>query len=165
MLRSYLNSKFDINEEQVHCKFTQLEAEFKSIHQGSQLTKTKLEDVCNNLDSLANKLMLLELCYKKIIGTRYSRRYSLIDNYFSFMKNPLTMSQRKHIALLKTKMDNLTSEHLVKITDEQEKEQFKWVLENYFKLVHHKDWRINFNSISDDQADSLNVRITPLAKP
>jgi hypothetical protein len=36
------------------------------------------------------------------------------------------------------------------ITDKQEKEQFKWVIENYFKLVHHKDWRVSFNSISDD---------------
>jgi hypothetical protein len=169
VLRSYLNSKFTIQEEQFHCEFIQLEAEFKSIHEGSQLTKDKIEDACKNLNSLADKLMLLELSYKKIIGTRYTRRYSLIDNYFdnhfSFMKNPLTMSQRKHIGLLRAKMDNLINEHLTQITDKQEKEQFKWVIENYFKLVHHKDWRVSFNSISDDQASSLNVPSTTFTRP
>lgn len=159
VLRSYLNSKFTSNKEKVYCEFTQLETEFKSIHQGSQLTKAKVEDACNNLDSLADKLMLLELCYKKIIGTHYSRRYALIDSYFSFMKNPLTMSQRKHIGLLKAKMDDLVNEHLLKMTDEPTKEEFKWVLENTFKLAQHKDWRVNFNSISDTQANNLHASL------
>ncbi|BBB14953.1 hypothetical protein RVIR1_04400 [Candidatus Rickettsiella viridis] len=159
VLHSYLNSKFTTNKEKVYCEFTQLEAEFKSIHQGSQLTKAKVENACNNLDSLADKLTLLELCYKKISETHYFRRHALIDRCFLFMKNPLTMSQRKHIGLLKAKMDDLVNEHLLKIADEPTKKEFKWVLENYFELMHHKDRRVNFNSSPDAQANNLHASL------
>lgn len=164
VLDSYLISKFETDSDQLNYQFSLLSKEFKSIHDGSQLTEVKIDNVCNKLNSLYDKLTLLENSYKEIIQTRYSRRHALFDNWFSFMKNPLTLSQRKHVAFLKTKMNNLINEHLVKI-DIQEKEQFKWVIENKFKLIHHKDSRINFASIYDDQTNSLDVSITPLTRP
>jgi predicted transposase YbfD/YdcC len=164
VLRSYLISKFKTNSDQLDCQFSLLSKEFKSIRGDSQLTKVKVDDVCNNLNSLYDKLALLERSYKEIIQTRYSRRHALIDNWFSFMKNPLTMSQRKHIGLLKAKMDVLTNEHLVQIIDKQEKEQFEWVIENYFKLAHHKDWRVNFKSITDEQSNALGMRASSFTR-
>ncbi|WP_339050664.1 hypothetical protein [Rickettsiella endosymbiont of Xylota segnis] len=157
VLRSYLISKFKTNSDELDCQFSLLSNEFKSIYDGSQLTNVKIDDVCNNLNSLFDKLTLLEHSYKEIIQTRYSRRHARINCLFFFMKNSLTMSQRKHIAFLKAKMNNLINEHLVKIIDVQEKEQFKWVIENQFKLIHHKDSRINFDSIYDDQTNSLDI--------
>lgn len=163
VLRSYLISKFKTNSDELHCQFLLLSKEFKSIRDCSQLTEVKIDEVCNKLNSLYDKLTLLERSYKKIIQTRYSRKHAFIDNLFSSMKNPLTLSQRKHIAFLKAKMNNLINEHLVKI-DVQEKEQFKWVIENQFKLIHHKDSRINLDSIFN-QTNSLDVSITPLTRP
>jgi hypothetical protein len=164
VLHSYLISKFKTNSVQLDHQLSSLSKEFKSIRDGSQLTEVKIDDVCNNLNSLYDKLTLLECSYKEIIQTRYSRRHALIDNCFFFMKNPLTMSQRKHIALLKAKMNNLINEHLA-IIDVQEKQQFKWAVENRFKLIHHKDSRINLDSIYDDQTSSLDVRVSSLMRP
>lgn len=158
-------TKFTLNQEQMHCEFIQLEPEFKSIPAGSQLTKDKLDVACNKLVSLADKLMLLELCYQKILKTAYARRHELIDHcllsFFPTIRNPLTLSQRIHIGLLKAKMDNLLEEQLLKISDKQEKEQFNWMIENYFKLIHHQDWRVKLmSSISDHKVNAIDTGIT-----
>jgi hypothetical protein len=119
-------------DEAVQNELKNISAEFKSTHQNSKFSKELLEQSIIKLPSLTAKLDFLETCYEEIIHSKgYTQRHANADIVFRFFKNPLTTSQRNHVALLKEKLNELVSEYQQdnKLNNKQIKE-LEWYMEH-----------------------------------
>jgi len=118
------------NTDLVRAEVQKISVDFKSTNESSKLTKETLTNSINSLPSMTTKLDFLEACYEEIIHSkRYARRHAIADTIFSFFKNPLTKSQRKHIILLKEKLNEIVAEYQQGLSQE-EMANLEWSMKN-----------------------------------
>lgn len=106
-------SKFgEKNDQAVESELQKISGAFKNTYKNSQFSKELLKDSIEKFPSITAKLDFLEACYEEIIHSKgYTRQHAIADSIFSFFKNPLTTSQRKHIVLLKETLNELVNEY------------------------------------------------------
>lgn len=128
-LASLLGEK---NEAAVITELDKIKPELKSSHAESRFSKAMLDGSVSTFSSTTAKLDFLEKCYESITRSQnYTRRHAVADKLFSFFKNPLTTSQRLHIALLKEKMNEVVNDYQNenRLSD-ADSAQFQWYLKN-----------------------------------
>ena len=128
-----------VNNQLIQQELNMLSPKWGSIHKGHQISKENIDVWLQKFSSFGEKLRFLEKCCEEILKSdAYTRRHATIDNMFSFLKNPLTTSQRQHVRLLQEKMQELINERVDELKDNQEElDEFKWLMENRdSKLAH-----------------------------
>ncbi|MCW8408561.1 hypothetical protein OQJ13_06190 [Legionella sp. PATHC035] len=80
---------------------------------------------------MTEKLDFLEACYEKIVdSTEYTQRRATIGKALSYFKKPLSTTQRKHVILLKEKLDELVTEYKYRLNNEEEPKELQWYMKN-----------------------------------
>lgn len=125
--------EYKTDNEKINSVVSTLSSEFKSTFSNSQFS-TKMLKKNDDFEKLTlyEKIQCLEICYDEILKSKkYTRRHSIVDNIFSFMKNPLTGSQRKHIQILKDEMYEIITTYINKDSiPREERETFLWIMKN-----------------------------------
>lgn len=120
---------------------------------GNEVSEELLDASLKKFPSLEEKLFLLESChYEVMLAKNYSRRNPNWDQFFSFMRNPLTDSQQKHQSQILYKVTEVIEEH-VKDMSFKEKNEFMWGLEkrnsksNIYEdiLAHNRGYYVNYD--------------------
>ncbi|MCA0404299.1 MAG: hypothetical protein LCH30_11005 [Proteobacteria bacterium] len=125
----FINKFFtEKNEDNISRVFHALSHTFVSTYQPNSFSKKKLDNSLEQLNSIGEKLDLIERCYLKIINPdTYQRRNKIADTLFALFKNPLTASQRQHIDILKARAKELIEE---KSINPEDKKALAWYLQH-----------------------------------
>ncbi|VEB32680.1 hypothetical protein [Legionella cherrii] len=132
LVNMQLLSKFgEKNTEKVQTELDKISAGFKEKKQHHFFSKAQLNASLATFASMTEKLDFLEACYEKIIeSTKHTQRHATIGKALNFFKNPLSTTQRKHIILLKEKLDELVTAYKQGLNNEEERKELQWYMKN-----------------------------------
>ncbi len=138
------------NENFIQAQAEKIAMKFKSFSAKNLLTDEELDEALENFASIGEKVEFLEKCYELLSQSKaYIRRNPLLDNLFTFIRNPLTTSQRQHVSQLQTKLQKVLAEfHSNNELDKETKEEMQWYLNHRgskLARVHTEQFMVNLS--------------------